>query len=74
MNLKEFIEKFVGKNTLIRLWYKVKGGYEQVDGDNPKMEWQLANSEYANKNVLYVKDILVLNSSYVEAVNIVIER
>ena len=75
MKIKEFIPKFVEHNTLIRLWYKIKGGHEEViKGDKPMMEHQLVNSEYANKKIIGVTDILYKNSHYVEAVNLVIGR
>lgn len=73
MELKEFIEEFVEPNTLIRLLYKIKGGHKEVCGDNPKMEWELKNSEYANKKVIGVTDIVYRQSHFPEAVNIVIE-
>lgn len=71
--LKDFIERFVGKNTTIRLWNKCNGGHKQVDGDNCKMEWELLKSKYANMPFLYVKDIIVLHTSHSEALNVVIE-
>lgn len=75
MKLKKFIKKFVEPNTLIRLQYKIVGGHEEVIGnDNPKMEHELIKSEFANKKVIGVTDILFIKSNYVEAVNIVIER
>lgn len=73
MKLKEFIEKFVEKNTLIRLWYKIKGGHKQIDGETPTMEWALVKGKYKNREVVGVTDILVLHSQYAEAVNIVIK-
>ena len=72
-SLKDFIEKFVGKNTLIRLWYKCGSGHHPIL-DNPKMEWEISKGEFANRKVLYVKDILVLDSNHKEALNIVIEE
>lgn len=74
MTLKQFIENFVEPNTLIRLQYKLKDGHEEVDGDNPQMEWELKTSKYANRKVIGVTDILYLKSNYQEAVNISIER
>ena len=74
MKLKMFIKKFIGKNTLIRLWHKIDTGHEMVNGDSPQMEWKLSQGEYADSNVMYVKDIYVPKSHYIEAVNIVIER
>ncbi len=75
MELKEFIEKFVCPNTLIRLQYNIKGGHEEVEhGDKPEMEWKLKDSKYANRKVIGVTDILYPKSHYSEAVNVVIER
>jgi len=75
MELKEFIESFVCPNTLIRLWYPIKGGNEQVvDGDNPQMEWSMKDGKYKHHKVIGVTDILMLGSHYSEAVNIVIEK
>jgi len=74
MKLKEFIEKFVEKNTLVRLWYKEKSGHRQViESDKPKMEWDLARGEFKDREVIGVTDILV-TGHYSEAVNIVIKK
>lgn len=70
--LKEFIKKFIGNNTLIRLWKKEGSGHREFL-DGPKMEWELSKGEHAEKKVLYIKDITVLDSKYPEAVNIVVE-
>lgn len=72
--LKDFIEKFVGKNTLIRLWHKCEVGHKPIDGDNCKMEWEISKGQFANCEVLYVKDIISIGSPHMEAVNIVIEK
>ena len=76
MDVKTFITNWVEKNTLIRLWYKIKGGHEEVIiGDKPMMEHKLINSEWADKKVVGVTDILgYTNSHHVEAVNLIIER
>lgn len=78
MKLKVFIEKFVCKNTLIRLWEPIKGGNKMIVKDDKTvcMEWELLQdkvwqSEYGNCEVVGVTDILV-NDFYKEAVNIVI--
>ena len=79
MKLKEFVEKFVCKNSLIRLWTPVEDGYEMIyeDDESVCMEWQLISdlawqSRYNDCEVIGVKDIL-LDNSYIEAVNIVIK-
>ena len=75
MELKEFIEKFVCPNTLIRLQYDIQGGHEEVvKGDKPQMEWQLKGGKFSDREVIGVTDILYPKSHYSEAVNIVIER
>jgi len=79
MTVKEFIENCVCHNTLIRLWYKTLPGtkgqhVEVIEGDKPMMEHELIKSEYANRIIIGVTDILYLHSHYMEAVNLVIER
>jgi len=73
MQLQEFIEKSIGKNTLIRLWYKVQGGHEMVIPEKVWMEWELIKTDFAWNEVMYVTDILV-RGHYSEAINIVIKR
>ena len=77
MILKEFIENFVCKNSIIRLWYPFKGGNEMVV-DGVSMEWEIIKGEgifkkFINNNVIGVTDILV-SGHYSEAINIVIEK
>ena len=77
MILKEFIENFVCKNSLIRLWYITKGVHEMVI-DGVSMEWEIIKGEgifkkFINNNVIGVTDILV-SGHYTEAINIVIEK
>jgi hypothetical protein len=77
MILKEFIENFVCKNSLIRLWYITKGVHEMVI-DGVSMEWETFKGEgifgkFINNNVIGVTDILV-SGHYTEAINIVIEK
>lgn len=74
MDVSGFVKWFVQPNTLIRLWYKVKGGHEEViSGDKPMMEHELVKSEYAHREVVGVTDILYMKSNYSEAVNLVIK-
>lgn len=80
MTLKEFIEKFVESNSLIRLLYKTTSGHEIVlnDWNQVSMEWEILKNEgkykdYVNANVISITDILV-PGPYSEAINIVIER
>ena len=79
MRLKEFINEFVAHNTLIRLMYKVpkneRGMHNQVmPGEGVMMEHELIKSEYADKEVIGITDILVIDSNYKEAVNIIIKK
>ena len=80
MILKDFIEKFILKNTLVRLWYETlenqQGDHEMVLNHNNKyviMEWEVSKARLGNHEVIGVTDILC-NDNYSEAVNIVISR
>lgn len=79
MRLKDFVDTFVCRNTLIRLWKPVKGGHKMIyNGDKSVcMEWELVRGEtwqskYNDCEVIGVKDIVV-DDFYREAVNIVID-
>ena len=65
-------------NTLVRLWYPVEGGHEYAvkTTEGLLMEHELAKitSEFLDKEVIGVKDILVIDSKYKEAVNLVIKK
>jgi hypothetical protein len=75
MKLKDFIEKFVEPNTLIRLWYKIGEGHEQINDGKSEMEWKLLKkSTFLDNEVIGVTDIILLGSNDSEAVNIVIKR
>ncbi|MDU2112608.1 MAG: hypothetical protein E7E92_08835, partial [Clostridiales bacterium] len=76
MKLKEFVDTFVCRNTLIRLWKPAKGGYKMIyNGDKSVcMEWELLRDEvwqskYNDYKVIGIKDIVV-DDFYREAVNI----
>ena len=85
MTLKDFINRFVCKNTLVRLWKPVKGGHQMLYTIDVSlaggtadvcMDWQLLSggvwqSKYADNKVIGVTDIVV--DTYREAVNIVVE-
>ncbi len=80
MLLKEFIEKFISKNSLVRLVYPHQGGHKIVLDvwDDVSMEWEILkgkgkNRHYINNNVLGIASI-GMNCNYREAINIVIER
>lgn len=78
MKLKEFIEKFVCANTIVRLWKPIKGGHKMLGRDTDEhicMEWELLKgsvwqSNYLDCEVEGVTDIIT--DSCREAVNIVI--
>ena len=76
MKVKDFIENYIGHNTLIRLWYKADpmGHVEVIKGDKPMMEHELLRSKYKNHEVFYITDILYIKSNYQEAVNLVIVK
>ena len=80
MKLKEFVEKYVCKNTLIRLWVPIddKSYYKMIhEGDNEVcMEHALLDdrcfqSKYKDCEFIGVTDIYC--DHYCEAVNIVID-
>lgn len=78
MTLKEFIEKFVVHNTVVRLWNEKGQTYQMIhDGDKEvSMEWEVIDgksflSKYLENKVIGVTDIVC--NEYPEAVNIVIE-
>ena len=80
MKLGKFIEQF-SHNNLIRLHYKVKGGYKSVleRDDDVSMDWEVLkgkgkNRHYINNEVLGVTSILYRRGNYPEAINITIEK
>lgn len=88
MTLNEFIKKYVCRNTLIRLWVPLcGGGYRMLwrhDEEKPRnvddvcMEHELLDSKswlsrYSLCEVVGVTDIVVTDTPYPEAVNIVIK-
>ena len=81
MELKEFVEKFICRNSIVRLWYPTNGGNELVIKDDKAsacMEWKIIKGEgvykkYLKHKVIGVTDIHTYGS-YPEAINIVIEK
>lgn len=78
MKLKDFIEKFVAHNTVVRLWHEKGHTYQMIhDGEKEvSMEWEVIGgksflSKYLESKVVCVTDIVC--NKYPEAVNIVIE-
>jgi len=77
MKLGEFIEKF-SHNNLIRLHYKIKGGYISVEDDKVSMDWEVNKGDgcysmYKDNEVVGLVSIL-MRGPYPEAINIVIEK
>ena len=80
MKLKDFIEKYICKNTLIRLWIPINKCQYKMIHDKEKevsMEWQILQDEsflskYKDNEVIGITDILC--ETYKEAVNIVIKE
>ncbi len=81
MELKEFVETFICRNSLVRLWYPTKDGNELVIPNDKKsacMEWEIIKGEdiyrkYLTHKVIGITDIYTYGS-YPEAINIVIEK
>ena len=88
MTLNEFVKKYVCPNTLIRLWVPHYGGCYRMlwrhDEEKPGnvdavcMEHELLSSKswlsrYSLCEVIGVTDIVVTDTPYPEAVNIVIK-
>jgi hypothetical protein len=80
MKLGKFIKKF-SHNNLIRLLYKSEGGHKTVlkSWSDVSMDWEVNKSQgknrhYIDNEVLELSSILVVDSKYPEALNIVIEE
>lgn len=78
MLLNEFIEKFICRNTLIRLWEPYKCGHKMLCEQDKEvcMEWELLKdkvwqSKYKNYTVIGINDIVT--ETYREAINIIIK-
>lgn len=81
MKLKEFIEKFICRNSLVRLWVPLCDGRNKMLHENGNfvcMEWEILDrkvwqSKYLESEVIGIKDIVV-DDFYREAINIVIKE
>jgi hypothetical protein len=80
MKLKEFIEKYIEPNSIIRLVYRNTGGHKIVlnSWNDVIMEWSILKSQgdgrhYIDNEVLGIASIMS-NGHYTEAINIVIEE
>lgn len=74
MKLKDFIKKFIGPNSLVRLWKKLDDnhGYLMLTPE-AVMEWEIMglSDKITSCDVMFVKDIFC--ETYREAINIVID-
>jgi len=80
MKLGEFIENF-SHNNMIRLHYKIKGGYQSVleSQDDVSMDWEILkgkgkNRHYINNEVVELVGILYTSGHHTDAINIVIKK
>ena len=70
MKLHDFIEKFIARNTMIRLWKNVDNTTRLMLTDEAVMEWEaLRTKELSDIEVICITDILCERDR--EAVNIV---
>ena len=69
MKLHEFINKWICKNSIVRIWIPIEEGHKLIIG--PCMEWEiLKNENHNNFEVIGVTDIVCDECS--EAINIVV--
>ena len=72
MTLHDFIEKFIARNTMIRLWKNIDNSSRLMLTDEAVMEWEaLRIKELSDIEVIYITDILCERDR--EAVNIVVD-
>lgn len=72
MKLHDFIEKFIARNTMIRLWKNIDSTSRLMLTDEAVMEWEaLRIKELSDIEVIYITDILCERDR--EAVNIVVD-
>lgn len=77
MNLHEFIEKYIAKNTIVRLWKpeikeKTYGSKLLLTEEKGVMEWKVLDiAELKDIPVIHITDIVCDRNK--EAVNIVID-
>lgn len=70
--LHDFIEKFIARNTMIRLWKNIDSTSRLMLTDESVMEWEaLRIKELSDIEVIYITDILCKRD--IEAVNIVVD-
>ena len=72
MKLHDFIEKFIARNTMIRLWKNIDSTSRLMLTDEAVMEWEtLRIKELSNAEVICITDIVCERDR--EAVNIVVD-
>ena len=72
MTLHHFIEKYIARNTMIRLWKNIDSTSRLMLTDDAVMEWETIRiKELSDAEVVYITDILCDTDR--EAVNIVID-
>ena len=72
MKLHDFIEKFISRNTMIRLWKNIDSTSRLMLTDEAVMEWEtLGIKELSNVEVICITDIVCEIDR--EAVNIVVD-
>lgn len=71
MKLHDFINKWICKNSIVRIWIPFEEGHKLIIG--PCMEWQiLENENYNHFEVIGVTDIFCEECR--EAINIVVKN
>ena len=72
MKLHDFIEKFIARNTMIRLWKNIDSTSRLMLTDEAVMEWEtLRIKELSDTEVICITDIVCERDR--EAVNIVVD-
>ena len=72
MKLHDFIEKFIARNAMIRLWKNIDNSSRLMLTDEAVMEWEtLRIKELSNAEVICITDIVCERDR--EAVNIVVD-
>lgn len=72
MTLHDFIEKFIARNTMIRLWKNIDNSSRLMLTDEAVMEWEaLRIKELSDIEVICITDIVCERD--IEAVNIVVD-
>ncbi len=81
MTLKEFVDEYIERNSMVRVLYKDKPGSYRIllnDWDEVSMEWEIVKGQgryapYINHKAIGIACISV-TGHYSSAINIVIEE